>query len=206
MTFSVQCCLEPIGQHCTRLLPVQCCPHSIKTILNRNFSCAMWSWANWTKLHKIFTCVMLSQEYWDNIKQEFFQCNVVWNLLDNIAQRLYLCNVVSRVLLLYWTEFFHVQFFLEALGEHCKRFLPVQCCPKSIKTTLNRVFSCAMFSGANWTTLDKVFTCAMLSQYKSIKTTLSRFFPVWCFLEALRAINTIVYFHLAKNLDVTHIA
>ena len=40
--------------------------------------------------------------------------------------------------------------FLEALGQHCTRFLPMQCCPKIIKTILNRFFSCAMFSGVSW--------------------------------------------------------
>ena len=31
--FFVQCCLEPIGQHCTRFLPVQYCPKGIKGTL-----------------------------------------------------------------------------------------------------------------------------------------------------------------------------
>ena len=95
----------------------------------------------------------------------FFLCNIVWSLLGNVAQCFCLCNVV---------RIFHVKCFLEALG-HCTRFLPVQCCPKSIKTTSNRIYSWVMFSGgswtnctmlprANWTTLHKVFTCAMLSQ------------------------------------------
>ena len=55
------------------------------------------------------------------------------------------------------TRTFHVQCCLQM-------FLPVQCSPKSIKTTLDRFFSFAMFSGASCTTLHKVFTCTMLSQ------------------------------------------
>ena len=58
---------------------------------------------------------------------------------------------------------FPVQYCLEALGQHCcsrniktnigqhcRRFLPVQSCPKSIKTTLKRIFSCAMLPGSVW--------------------------------------------------------
>ena len=44
------------------------------------------------------------------------------------------------------------------------RVLAVQCCPKSIKTTLHRVFSYAKLSGASRAILDWVLTWAMLSQ------------------------------------------
>ena len=40
---------------------------------------------------------------------------------------------------------------------------PVQCCPKSIKTTLKKIFSYAMLSGASRITLNRVLTRAMLS-------------------------------------------
>ena len=59
----MQCCLEPLGQHCIRFLPVQCCPKSIKTTLNMIFSYAMLSGATQTTLHAILTCAMLSQDY-----------------------------------------------------------------------------------------------------------------------------------------------
>ena len=90
-----------------------------------------------------------------------------------------------------------------SLGKHGTRFFLVQCCPepqvakccpRSIKTTLHRVFSCALLSGASRTTLIRVFTSVMLFQeyldnitqdfflcnivlsIKSIKKTLNRFF------------------------------
>ena len=94
---SMQCCLKPLGQHCTWILPVQCSPKSIKTIMNKKFSCVMLSGVSWTTLHKEFTCAMLSQEYQDNSERVFFLCIVVWSLLDNIAQSFYLCNLVRRV-------------------------------------------------------------------------------------------------------------
>ena len=47
----VQCCHEPIGQHCTKSLPVQCCPKSIKTTLNRFSSCVMFSGGSWSNYH-----------------------------------------------------------------------------------------------------------------------------------------------------------
>ena len=71
------------------------------------------------------------------------------------------------------TELFPPQFCLESLG-HYTGFLAVQCCPKSIKTTLNRIFSRAMLSGASWTTLHSFFPVQCCP--KSIKTTLNRIF------------------------------
>ena len=50
-------------------------------------------------------------------------CNVSWSLKDNIEQTFNLCKVVPAV-----------------LKQHCRRSCPVQCCPMSIKTTLNRIF------------------------------------------------------------------
>ena len=54
-----------------------------------------------------------------------------------------------------------------------------------IRKILNKIFSCAMLSGASWTTLHKFFTCTMLSQ-ECQDNTEQDFFPVWCCLEPLR--------------------
>ena len=45
----------------------------------------------------------------------------------------------------------------------CIRFLPVECCPKSIKTTSNRIFFCALFFGASRMTSHRSFTCVIFS-------------------------------------------
>ena len=74
-----------------------------------------------------------------------------------------MCNVVPSVLRNHWTGFFPVYCCLKPQGQHCIRSWPVQRCPESIKTILNRIFSCALLSGASWTTLHKVFTCVMLA-------------------------------------------
>ena len=135
--------LSGAREYCTRFLPVQCCPKSIKTTMNLWFfpvhavmcgactkflpeQCCPKSIK--TTLNRIFSYEMLSGDSWD-------------------SQSFYLCNVVPRVLRQHWI-----------------RFVPVQCCPKSIKTTLGRIFSCAMLSEASWTTLHKILTYAMLSQ------------------------------------------
>ena len=65
-----------------------------------------------------------------------------------------------------------MQRFLESLGQHCRGFSAVQCYPKSITTTMNRIFSSAKLSGASRTTLHRVFTCAML--FGASLTTLHR--------------------------------
>ena len=67
-----------------------------------------------------------------------------------------------------------MQYCLEPLRQHYIAFLSVQCCPKSIKTTLNRSFSYAMLSGASRATLHRVL--AMQCCPKIIKTTLHRIF------------------------------
>ena len=103
--------------------------------------------------------------YWDDIALGFFLCNVVWSLLGNIAQGFCLCNIVARVLRHYWTECFHVQCCLEPLGQHCARFLSVQCCRKSIKRTLNKIFPvqcCLEPLGQHGTSFFQLL-CAMLS-------------------------------------------
>ena len=50
----------------------------------------------------------------------------------------------------------------------------MKCCPKSIKTTLNRFFSYAMLSGAASTTLHRVWPVERCP--KSIKITWNRIF------------------------------
>ena len=100
-----------------------------------------------TTLNKIFSYAILS-----------------WSISDNIALGFDLRNVVPRVLRRDWTGFFLTECCLEHLGQHCMGFCPVQCCPKSIKTTLNRIFSYTMLSEASQTTLHRALTCAMLSQ------------------------------------------
>ena len=57
-----------------------------------------------------------------------------------------------------------MQSCLERLEQHCIGFSAVQCYPKSIKTTLDKIFSDAMLSEAFQITLHWVFTCAMFSQ------------------------------------------
>ena len=134
-----------LRQHWTEFFPVQCCLEPIGQ--------------HCTRFLPVQCC---PQEYYNFTEQDFFMCNVVWRLLDNIAQGFYLCNVVPKVLRQHWTGFFPVQccvqdFFL--CNVVCSQFLPVQCCPKSIKATLSRFFSCVMFSGVSWSNYqDFVFS------------------------------------------------
>ena len=102
---------------------------------------------------------------WRQHWTRFFLCNVAcsWYCLEAIGQHctkflqsFYLCNVVPRVLRQHWTGIFPVQCCLEPIGQHCTKFLPEQCFPKSIKTTLNRIFSCGKLSKVSRTTLHRV--------------------------------------------------
>ena len=165
--FPVKYCLEPLRQHCTENLPVQCYPKSVKRTLNRFFSCAILSGASsWTTLHKVFT-------YFPNVVPRVLRQHHTWFFpveccLEPLGQhytRILPAKCWPTRVRQHSTGFSPVQ-CLEPLGQYCTRILPVQCCPKRIKTTLNRFFSCAMLSGASWTTLYKDFTCAMLSHTK----------------------------------------
>ena len=51
-----------------------------------------------------------------------------------------------------------------ASHQHCIGFSAVQCCSKSIKTTLHKILSYAMLSGASQIILHRVVTYAMFSQ------------------------------------------
>ena len=142
-------------------LPVQCYPKSIKTTLNRIAFCAMFSGASWTTLHKFFTYAMLSQqEYEDNT----FSYAILRVAFWATCTRFYLWNVVLTVLGQHWTGFFLCNVVPRELRQHWTGCLLEQCCPKRIKTTLNRMFSWAMLSGASRTTLHRVCTCVILSQ------------------------------------------
>ena len=62
----------------------------------------------------------------------FFLCNVIWSLLSNIA-RVFACAMLSQDYYhIIEQDFFMWKCFLEALGQHCTRFLHLQCCPKTI--------------------------------------------------------------------------
>ena len=137
--FPVQCCLEPLEQHSTRILLVQCYPISIKTTLNSIFSCAMLSQASWTTLHKDFTCAICTKGI-ETTLNSIFSVQCCLGPLGQNFTKILLCNVVPRVLRQHWRLFFPVQFCLEPLRQHSTRISPVQCCPKSIKTSLNRIF------------------------------------------------------------------
>ena len=89
---------------------------------------------------------------------------------------------------------FPVQYCLESLGQYCTRFLPMQCCPNSTETTLKRIFSCALLSGASRASLHRIFyLCHIVPRV--LRQHWTWFFPVKCCLESLGQ-------HYAKFLPV----
>ena len=81
--FPVECCLEPLGQFCTRFLPMLCCPKSIKTFIRIFLMCNVWSLL-------------------DNIAQGFYLFSVRPWLTDNVYEESNLCNVVLTILWQHW--------------------------------------------------------------------------------------------------------
>ena len=103
----------------------------------------------------------------------------------------YQCNAVPRVLRQHWPGYFFLYIVVFRLKDIIGWiFIPVSCCSRSIKTTLNRIYFCALlFWSLSRTTLHRVFTCAMLSQeyYNTDQdfsvtslTTLHKVLPVLC--------------------------
>ena len=60
--FLMQCCLEPLRQHCIEIWPVQYCPKSIKKTLHGIFSYTNFFEASYSILHSVFSCALLSQQ------------------------------------------------------------------------------------------------------------------------------------------------
>ena len=118
---------------------------------------------------------MLFQEYYDNIVHDFSYAmltGVTWAIFLGVLN----CAICSKSVETTLNMLFFVQSCLQPLKQLCIGFWHVQCCPmwqcdmcKSFKTALNRIFSCAMLSGASGTILHKVFPVQMCP--RSIKTT-----------------------------------
>ena len=127
----------------------------------------VWKPIGQYSLHEVFTCgcTMLPRE---NLKHQGQGLILVQCRLEPQGQHyigFFLCNVVPGVLRKHCHRTFSGSMLSGAswLGQHCTRFLPLQCCPKGIKITLNKMFSCALLSGASRTTLHWVVTCAMFA-------------------------------------------
>ena len=134
--FPVQCYLESLGQHCTEFLLVQCCPKSITTLLNRNFSCECFLEALGQHCTRFLHAQCCPKTIKTTLNRIYSWVMFFWRLLSNIAQGFYLCNVVPRVLRQHWTGFFSVQhsiapgFYLcnvvpVVLRQHWTVFIPV---------------------------------------------------------------------------------
>ena len=152
------CCLEPVKQHCIEFWPVQCCLKCIKAKLHRTVFHAMLSGAYRTTLHSIYfdLCNVIPRvlrQHW----AEFFlmQCcleplreycigfsavNCCPTSIKTTLHAIFSDAMLSGAFraTLHW--FFLIQSCLEPLRQHCIEFWPVQCFPKSIKNTLNRIF------------------------------------------------------------------
>ena len=123
--FHVQSCLEPRGQHCKGLYLYNVVPRVIRQ--------------HWTELFPMQCCLKpLGQ-----LAQSFYLLRQHWT-------GFFRYNVVQRELRQHWTRCFLVKCCLEPQGQHYIEHLLEQYCPKSIKTTLNMIFSYAMLSEASW--------------------------------------------------------
>ena len=121
--------------------------------MEKDFSCAMLSATSKGTSHRAFPVKYCPK----SIKTTLMLSAASWATFHKV----FTCAMLSQT---YYNNIEHDFSHAMLSGQHCTRFLPVQCCRKRIKTRLSRIFSCAMLSGASRATLPRVFTCEMLSQ------------------------------------------
>ena len=97
-----------------------------------------------------------------NILQVLFARKDDCVLWGDIAEVIFSYNVVSGIFRQHWLDDISMQ-CQEAPKQISHGFLRIKCCPKSIKITLNMIFSHVLLSVASRTILH-IFSCTMLSQ------------------------------------------
>ena len=141
-----------LRRHWTEFFHVKCCLEAYWTIfITRGFYLWLYNVAPRefkTPRTRINSCAMSSRTSRTTHYIGFFFCNVAPGVLRKHCHRTFSGSMLSGAS---WLE------------QHCTRFLPLQCCPKGIKITLNKMFSFALLSGASRTTLHWVFTSAMFA-------------------------------------------
>ena len=70
----------------------------------------------------------------------FFLSKVVWSFSGNIAYGFSYVMLSKECEDNIAQDFFLMQSFLELFGQHCIGFLPVQCCPRSIRRKVQIIF------------------------------------------------------------------
>ena len=137
----MQCCLEPLGQYCIGFWPVQCYPKSNKTTLHRICSYTKLSGASWTTLHRVSSCAIFPKSIKTNL-QRIFSYALLLGTSRILLHKVLTCSKLSQE---YWdkiSEDFSYAMLSRASRTTWQGFLPVQCCPKSIKAKLHRTFWC----------------------------------------------------------------
>ena len=173
----MQCCLESLGQHCKRILPV----HLLDNIAQGFCPCNVVP-KYWDKTEQVFfpvlcslesirqhcTSILLVQCFPKSIETKlnrFFSCAILsgasWTTLHKDFT--YFPNVVPQVLRQHRTWFFPVECYLNPLGHHCTRILLAQwVVPRVLRQHWKGFFLCNVV----WSLLDKTaqgfylyFTC-----------------------------------------------
>ena len=155
--------------HMTWFLTVQCCPRESRQHYWKGFfSCAILFGVSRTKLHRVFPMHCCPRGINTMLHMIFpmqfaMLSGSSWAKLH--AQNFYLCNVVPRGSRQHWTVSLLVHCCLEPQGQHCTKFLPVQCCPtRVLRQHWTGFFSCAVLSSAvGLATLHNGFNCACWS-------------------------------------------
>ena len=144
--FSCKIYLESFGRY-KGFLAQQCCPMNTKTTFNNNMKsfCEMLPGVRQHRQDCMehFTYAMLFQ----NIKttsKRIFSCARLSEASWGTLHKIFTCAMFSQE---YWEtieQVFSYEYCLDPLRQHFTKFLFFHYCPKSIKTTSNKIFTCAM--------------------------------------------------------------
>ena len=155
----VQCCPKIIATLLNRIFSYAMLSWASWTTLHKVFTCACNFVTGVLREHwTIFFPCNVVWSLLDNLVFLVTLCNVVLRIIKTTLKDIFpvqyclqhqgqyyigffLWTIISKALRQHCTWFFPVQYYLQPFGQYCARLLPVQCCPKSITTTLNKMFS-----------------------------------------------------------------
>ena len=144
----MQCCLEPLRQHCTRFLPVQCCPKSIKTTLNRIFP--------------VQCCLEPLGQHGTRFFQ--FLCNVVLRKFKTTLKNIFLVQCCLQPQGQHYIDFILWNIVPKVFRRHCTGFFSCAMLSAASWATVHKVFTCAILSQEYQGNIEQNFSGAMLSQ------------------------------------------
>ena len=151
--FPVQCCLEPLGQHCTGVFLCNIVFGVFQTTLHRDLTCAMLSQRqHWTKFLLVHCCLepqgqhctwFYSMQYCPKIIISLGNIQLEKPSPEDTAWEKILFNVVLMLFGQHYIGKNPVQWFSRG-SQHCIGISSIRCCLNRSETTFHKKITCVM--------------------------------------------------------------